>query len=301
MTPDTLASFEYWMNERWSILQKRKAGHLPPWTDDPILGGFRFCNVRREDDKVTVWVKECIRKPYADHPNLWLMLAIARTINWPDTLQELITKRAWPSCKDFTPDKMTAVLEARQARGEQVYTGAYLIRPESDPNRPWYHWSKNRYISEVVCGNLWTDQEKFQAWFQSGQATLEGTHILLSSYYGWGPFMAYQAIVDMRFTGLLDNALDVHTWAAAGPGTIRGLNRLHGREFKKALTQKQALEELRELYAVLKADVPHIPFDFSDVPNICCEVDKWLRMKNGEGKMRSTYKPTGASQRGLIW
>ena len=41
--------------------------------------------------------------------------------------------------------------------------------------------------------------------------------------------MAYQAVVDMRFTALLADAPDVATWAAAGPGTMRGLNRLHGR------------------------------------------------------------------------
>lgn len=294
-------TFLYWCRERWAILQRRKLGHLPPWTDDTILRNFRFCNVRREDDKVTIWVRECIRKVYADHPHLWLMMCIARTINWPDTLQELISKRAWPSCGNFTPEKMTKVLEERQARGDQVYTGAYLIRPESDPKQEWYEWSKNRYISEVVLGNLWRDREKFNEWFASGYQTLEATHVLLSEYYGWGPFMAYQAIVDMRFTKLLEKAMDVNSWAAAGPGTIRGLNRLHGREFKGPLTQKKALEELRMLYGELRRELPEIPFDFSDVPNICCEVDKYLRVKNGEGKMRATYKPAKAPNKGLIW
>jgi hypothetical protein len=34
-----------------------------------------------------------------------------------------------------------------------------------------------------------------------------------------------------------------------------------------------------------------VRMDFTDVPNILCETDKYLRVKNGEGKPRASYVP----------
>ena len=111
---------------------------------------------------------------------------------------------------------------------------------------------------------------------------------------GWGKFMAYQAVVDMRFTRLLEGAADVQTWAAAGPGTIRGLNRLYGRDIDCVLSQEQALSEMRTIYKIAEAETG-VKMDFSDVPNILCEIDKYLRVRSDEGKMRALYHPKRAS------
>jgi hypothetical protein len=100
--------------------------------------------------------------------------------------------------------------------------------------------------------------------------------------------MAYQAVVDMRFTRLLSEAADVQTWAAAGPGTIRGLNRVHGRRVDYLLSQGHALSEMRAIYKTVEAETG-VAMDFSDVPNILCETDKYLRVKTGEGKPRALY------------
>ena len=98
----------YWMRERYAIWERRGRGQPKPWTSDPILQRFRFCNVFRELDTVTIWINENIRKPFADHEDLWFMLAIARTINLPATLKELIeSPDAWPAAKNFSPARMT--------------------------------------------------------------------------------------------------------------------------------------------------------------------------------------------------
>lgn len=273
-----------WVREREAIRIRKERGDPLPWTEDPILSTYRFCNVRREDDRVTIWIREHIREPYADEPYLWLMLCIARQINRPDTLQELIDdpmKCAWPFGL-FDPRDMTRVMNARQERGEKVYTGAYMI---SAP--PTKGADKQAYIAETVIGDLWRRRDAFRF---SSHATLAFAHELLMRSNGWGPFMAYQAVVDMRFTRLLENAPDRDTWAAAGPGTLRGLNRLYGRQVDKPVSQGQALSEMRAIYRAVEAETG-VTMDFSDVPNILCETDKYLRVKNGEGKPRALYVP----------
>jgi hypothetical protein len=270
----------YWVRERERIRVIKEKGKPQPWTSDAILATYRFCNVRREDDRVTVWIRDNIRNrpAFAVSPFLWLMLCIARQINWPDTLTELIDHCAWPDTTRFDfCEKMTAVLNARKERGEKVYTGAYMISAPAQKGA-----DKQKYIAETVIGDLWKRRGGFKA------STLQGTHEWITRSNGWGPFMAYQAVVDMRFTDLLKDAPDAALWAAAGPGTIRGLNRVQGRPVDRPLTQGQALSEMRAIYKIVEAETG-VRMDFSDVPNILCETDKYLRVKNGEGKPRALY------------
>lgn len=275
----------YWVREREAI-RSRKDGGEPQaaWTTDPILQTYRFCNVRREDDRGTVWVREHIRKPYADHPYLWLMLCIGRQINWPDTIEDLIFNGAWPLNDNFRPSDMTLLLNRRKDRGDKVYTGAYRISAPAKKGA-----DKQSYIAETVIGALWERRQTF-SWAAIGadRRSLRRTHEWITRSNGWGQFMAYQAVVDMRFTSILGDAEDAQIWAAAGPGTIRGLNRLHGRPVDAALSQGHALREMRAIYA-LAYDETGVSMDFSDVPNILCETDKYLRVKNGEGKPRALY------------
>ena len=269
----------YWMREREAIRVKKEAGLPQPWSNDPILSSYRFCNVRREDDLVTKWIAEHIRKPYANNPNLWLMLCIARQINWPPTLQYLMNEGVWPT-QYFDSEGISIVLNNWQAKGNKVYTGAYMI---SAPREKGVN--KNDYIIGEVIGELWRNRLTFPY-----GRSLQATHSWLTEFKGWGPFMSYQAVVDMRFTSILGSAPDIETWAAAGPGTIRGLNRVYGRALDWRLSQEQALTEMRDIYSKAdRSDETGIAIDFSDVPNICCETDKYMRVWYKEGRPRALY------------
>jgi hypothetical protein len=269
-----------WVIRREKVRIRKDRGEAPPWTDDPIIGTYRFCNVRREDDRGTVWIRKHVRERFADHPLLWLMLCIARQINWPDTLAELIERGAWPDATRFDfAEKMTIVLNDRKWRGAKIYTGAYMISAPSTKGA-----DKQAYIAETVIGALWRRRESFPV----QGASLRKIHEWVMGSNGWGPFMAYQAVVDMRFTSILSTAPDVTSWAAAGPGTLRGLNRLHGRAVGAPLSQERALVEMRAIYEIVQ-ERTGVAMDFSDVPNILCETDKYLRVMNGEGKPRALY------------
>lgn len=281
-SPD-YAPLWYWVRERECIRVLKESGARAPWTSDPILALYRFCNVRREDDAVTRWVKKHIGKPFAKHPHLWFMLCAARMINWPPTLRYLIGSQGWPDHAEFTPIYMAGILADVHGRGQKVFTGAYVIPPV-----PGYS-SKTRGVALVTLGKLWEKREVFAETF-ARKTTMREIHALLCLHDGWGPFLAYQAVVDMRFTKLLDKAPDRASWAAAGPGTIHGLNRLHGRPVDARLSQRQALDEVLAIYEVAQR-ATGVSMDLSDVPNILCETDKWLRVRNGEGKPRSLYAP----------
>lgn len=281
-----------------------------PLSHDPIFQQYRCCNVFRELDRVTQWIDRRIRKPFADHPDLWMMLAIARTINWPETLQYIMNRHsvkcghnAWFNNQElphfgFDPSTLGDALDDWAALGNKVYTGAYMIRAESNPKAEWYSWTKQRYIAEIVLGRLWEDRADWMAYLTTDDPnnqllTLKDVWERFQDprYIGWGPFMAYQVVVDLRHTRYLRGAPDIQTWAALGPGSRRGLNRLAGRPVDYPLKQEEGLAEMLDLHRNQhKWRAPWVPpIDLSDIQNCLCEVDKYLRVKNGEGKPRAKY------------
>lgn len=276
-----------WVRKREQIRRRKEAGRPMPWTTDPILSKYRFCCPRREDDRGTVWIRKHVRKAFSASPNLWLMLCIARQINWPDTLAELIDRRAWPEDQSFLPSSITRVLADRKARGDKVYTGAYMISAPSKPGA-----DKGQYIAETVIGGLWARRDLVPFKFSDvRQPRLQEVHAWLVRSDGWGNFMAYQAVLDMAHTALLADAPDREIWAAAGPGTVRGLNRIHGRQVDGSLAQDRALREIRAIWESDGRRSLGVDLEFSDVTGLMCEFDKYERVRLGQGAPRALYVP----------
>lgn len=277
--------FWNWIAERHRIYLKKVAGEPAPWTTDAVMQNYRFCNVFRELDKVTAWLRENWREPYADSPQLWIAMCLARQVNWPETLAEI----GFPD-KTYDAQAIRRALEKRKDRGDKVYTGAYMI---SAPAGEFAGMAKPQYTAEVVVGAPWNARAEFDAMFANNrQPTLQEVHAWLRQFRGWGDFMAYEVVTDLRHTRYLRNAPDINTWAVAGPGAIRGLNRLHGRPFKKGMTQAQAGDEMRELLALSKKNLPDfVPaLELREIEHSLCETDKWLRMQLGQGTLRAKYQ-----------
>lgn len=304
-------SLACFMDERHRIYQRRASGLPGPWTGDAILRDNRFCNIFRELDRVTIWVRENIREPFAKDYYLWFMLAIARYINWPPTLEVLMkVPGAWPDSSNFDPRSMTEVLEGLAQGGDKVYTGAYMIRAESDPRTPWYNWTKHRYIAEVVLGKLWERREELKEAIAMRLTSLQAMWSVLAEdrhLTGWGPFMSYEWVTDLRHTCYGEHARDIYTWANAGPGAIRGLNRLHGRPLSVNPGPSHTCLEMMSLMSDLNRhstssfdEVFGQPwpyqtrFEMRDVEHVLCEFDKYQRILRGEGKMRAKYDWTKA-------
>src|SRR5438105_15316412 len=102
----------YWITEREAVRRRREAGEPAPWTDDPILREWSFCNVRREDDRVTRWIASHWRAPHEDDRDLWFAMVVARFVNWPPTLAEIGFPVPWE------PDRFITAATSRAARRE---------------------------------------------------------------------------------------------------------------------------------------------------------------------------------------
>lgn len=286
-------TFLYWIQERESIRKKKEAGLPKPWTTDPIFQQYKFCNVERENDRVTKWIKDNWREPYRGHPNMWFAMVVARLFNWPDTLEKLtFPQLSFPELKEKWRHNLKGI---RDDQGAKVFTGAYLVSTNG------IAMDKIDYILDRVLTPIWNtgrspipssiviDNQRPDNVVINGD-TLQSYWKHLITFDGLGSFMAGQVIADLKYVDpVLENAPDWWTWAPLGPGSKRGLNRVFERPLEKRISQAQAEKEFLELQALVEKEL-NWRLPVHDIQNCLCETDKYIRVKNGEGKPRSGYK-----------
>lgn len=290
-----LDRFFYWINERHAIYWRRWRGDDWPWTDDDILQTYKFTNVFRELDRGTVWCREHIRKPYSKHPELFFNIAAYRRYNWIGTAEEL------GYIEQYDPEHYTAMMLARQAQGEKIFTGAHMICGTIRDEDGSIPKSKVVQIFKISFSDLWNRRRELEP--QPGD-TLEMAYnrLMDAKVPGYGAFICYEVVTDLRWTRYLENASDINTWANPGPGAKRGVCRLMGLNvIKPAKEDRQKYPKndqeyidvmrwlLIESYRHTEDWVP--PLEMRDIEHSLCEWDKYERARLKQGAPRSRFIP----------
>lgn len=258
---------EFMLERHRIYVRKQVHKRPPPWTTVEPLDKIYLTNVYRELDTVTLWIKQYVRDRHRYHDNLWFMVIIARLLNLPDSLTDLMTSPdAWPE-KGWNQFAFIEALARRKRGGHQIYTQAYMMWGGDQPGRP-----KHELTAEILT-RIWDRRETItqQLW-----GTLEDAWTALQQEYGLGGFLAYEVVSDLRYTRYLKKAKDKRTWAYAGPGAKRGLNWVHRRAPKMSLSDQQALAEMRALYDWIFHNWPEMlpDLEMREIEHSLCEFSK---------------------------
>ena len=272
----------YWITERENMRLRKLEGDARRhgWSDDQHMGTVRYCNVRREDDKVTRWLAENWRP---NHHAVW-EIVLARMVNYIPTLEELV------ECLD-KPEPLvwvTNTMKNRREHGEKIWTSAYTISTCGKS------MDKVDYVMSVVQRT----QEREKTWNKVPAAmehfglkhpnTLAVMHKSLMHVDGLGSFLAAQVVADLKNTRghVLQQAPDWHTWAAHGPGSLKGLTDYFGHP----VTPANFTRALTVCWNETSPMLPHALRDLhmQDFQNCMCEFSKYMRVKRG-GHVRNKY------------
>lgn len=279
--------FLYWVREREAVRLRKEAGEPRPWTDDEILNTYRFCNVRRMDDRVSRWLLEhwySLDGVFGPADRMLVGAALARHFNNEATLASirgLVFGRAAPAW-----DEVKRVVRALKESGVKVFSPAYMVRGIGEVD-------KTEMVVERVTKPLYLNPPRLDT--TSMQRSVEA----LLPYWGFSTFMAGQVVADLRWV-LEGTWADRDRWAPVGPGSARGLARLlHGERWKEAARGYVShpanwLIMFRE--HVLGDQVKNIAtaltsrMEAMDWQNCLCEWDKYERALWGEGKPKQLYR-----------
>jgi hypothetical protein len=275
---DPTERFVAFVHERHAIYERRQQGLPRPWTDDRILHQFRFCNMYRELDRTTIWIARNWREPHCDDPDLWFAMVVARFVNWPDTLAELGYPGPWD------PEHFLAVMTARKERGEVCFGPAYNIS-NGGSKAP-----KAVHLMEKVLTPLSTTLARKRLRPRDDDSLL-GFYARLKAMPGFESFMAAQVVADMKYVAPLKGARDWQTFAAPGPGSKRGLNRILGRPVDMHWSSDEAWHHqlLKFRAGITPRMLAEAGMELShaqDTQNQLCEFDKYERAREGSSLKR---------------
>jgi hypothetical protein len=288
----------YWRlaAERQRILFARIEGLAQPWTSDPILAAFKFCNAYRASDRVSQWlITEVIYGggDYTPEDRLF-RIVLARLFSKPETWGLLRAAHGDPTWRSFDRDAYGATLDVAFAGGQKLYTAAFILCA----TKAFGHARKHRNHLALVQHMVG------EARLARSVARARSLHELVTELRTFpllGPFMSYQLAIDINYSELCDFSESEYT--VAGPGALRGIAKcfsdtagLGDNELILWMTARQEEEferlgiEFRSLYGRRLQGI--------DIQNLLCELDKYARvafpeLKSARKRIKARFTPAG--------
>lgn len=274
---------------RQAIFHARVAGSPQPWTQDNVLREFKFTNAYRASDRVSQYlIRRVIYTGDYDWKSTLLRILLFKIFNKESTW-ELIESQTGPVGADsFSPDCIARVLARALERGASIYSGAYIMPSgPSELRRARKHEMHLALLSKVV-------EDHFVDNLLNAR-TMEMAYKLLLAIPSFGPFLAYQFLIDLNYSPFLNfSEMD---FIVPGPGARDGIRKCfedlgdyNEAEVIQWVTERQEREftnrglEFQSLWGR--------PLQLIDCQNLFCEVDKYARVVHPDVK--------GISQRSRI-
>ncbi|OXT01975.1 hypothetical protein B7H23_03290 [Notoacmeibacter marinus] len=269
----------YWTfaSRRQAAFEARLAGRSRPWTDDPILQVYKFCNVFRASDRVSQYMIRDVAygaDPETDAHDRVFQITAFRTFSniatWESLTREL---GGAPRLDHLRSGEFETALDRTKARNGGLYTGAFILCA----NKAFGFDEKHRN-HVALFRHMFLEHACAERVLQA--PSLRSVVELLQGFPLMGPFMAYQTAIDLNYSELLD--FDENDYTQAGPGALRGLKKafvdlgdMTPADAILWMTDRQE-DEFRRL------DLPFgglfgRPLHGIDCQGLFCELDKYCR------------------------
>jgi hypothetical protein len=291
--------------ERHLIYLRRRAGQPAPWTKDPILRNYRFCNIYREIDRVTEEIMENWLVPQLNGNNPAIAALVGRVINFTPTL--IAMRQAGITFREGSGQakawRLFQSIVAKKGKAGQLVTGAYIVNTVFPRDFPKITGTKADYLANFFLPEVWSHRVELDA------ALSKGSYIgMLDAYrkvHGVGMFIANQAACDLSYTSLLRKAKDINEVWSPGPGTMKGIRRITGNydlqpgsEATNSALSRYAYDLNTELskhkhFSSNTKDVKSkiVPLTNPNASNSLCELSKHWGMAMGErDRLKNTYR-----------
>jgi 5-hmdU DNA kinase-like protein len=252
---------------------------MKPWTADTIFQTTYFCNVNRENDRVTKFIRQTYN-PFVRDPMFEVNIGFSRIINEPGTLKSI----------GYIHDsgefgRVGDQLIELQRSGVRTFGDAYIVSTNGR------QMPKALYVAQVLLPALY---EALGAPANQRRALLPASctawYEAYMRVFGISSFMAGQNIADLKNTPghPLYDAYDRNHWSCPGPGSLRGLSWIfHGDDSHPVKQTYQG--DIAKVNVMLRQRGCTQEYDMQDLQNCLCEFDKYMRITYGTGRSKRRY------------
>jgi hypothetical protein len=287
----------YWRfaSERQQIFYRRARRDPAPWTDDPILHRFKFCNAFRASDRVSQYlIREVI---YSERgidmaaEDAFLRIILFRLFSKETTWQALEQTTGGVDRRTLKPDSLGDALD-RQREKQSIYTAAFILAAHDVYGQRSKHRNHLMLVDEMFRPRrLGRDLARAKS--------LEDVYNALIAWPMIGPFMAYQLAIDLNYSEHLD--FSENDFTMPGPGAERGLKKVF--VDLAGLTPQQAImgmvkrqdDEFARLGLAWEGLFGR-PLHAIDCQGLFCEIDKYSRMafpelRSNRVRIKQEFRP----------
>jgi hypothetical protein len=268
----------YWKfaAKRQEIFERRIRGLPAPWSDDPILQSFKFCNVYRAADRVSQFLIREVVCNITKNSNADRLFQIAafRTFSKPQTWIDLSSELGHPpTLSDLESGGFEDILSGIKNRGNGLYTGAFILCANKAFGFDEKHRNHTALFKQMF---LECDVARKIETAPSLKAIVE----LLESFPLIGPFMSYQIAIDLNYSSIVN--FDEDDFTQAGPGAIRGIKKafVDMGEYNASEIIKWMVDNQEKEFARLKLRFGGLwgrRLHAIDCQGLFCELDKYCR------------------------
>ncbi|HEY5393361.1 MAG TPA: nucleotide kinase domain-containing protein [Hanamia sp.] len=264
---------------RQDVFFNRVGGNPFPWTDDQILNQYKFTNAYRAADRVSQYlIKNVIyNKELPNSPKeILFRILLFKLFNKIETWELLTKEFGSLTFEDYNFNQYDKVLHQAIDSGRRIYSAAYIM-PSGCAIFGYLrkHTNHLKLIEMIINGE--TDERLTET------KTMQQAFEILKSFPGFGDFLAYQLLIDINYSPILN--FSESEFVVPGPGAKGGISKcfehtagLSHVEIIKLVTDRQELEFER-----LGLDFKSLwgrPLQLIDCQNLFCEVDKYARVKH---------------------
>jgi hypothetical protein len=284
----------YWRfaSARQAIYEARLRQEDGPWTEDPILTNFRFTNCYRASDRVSQFmIQRVIYQGDQSAEETTFRVLLFKFFNRISTW-ELLEAEFGELRSNVSLEQIDDVLSDAFARGERLYSAAYVIPPPR-MGATRKHTNHLRLLRKMMDADVAARLEEAM--------TMAHAYRLLRSFPSMGDFLAFQMLIDLNYSTLL--AFSEMDFVVAGPGARDGIRKCFGAEssgIEEHIIQYMA-DTQHEHFARLGlpfAGLGGRALQLIDCQNLFCEVDKYARVAHpdvrgvsGRSRIKQKFAP----------
>ncbi|MDB9304246.1 nucleotide kinase domain-containing protein [Nodularia spumigena] len=269
----------------------------PPWTSDPILNTYKFCNAYRASDRVSQYlIKNIIygENRSQNEEEVILRILLFKIFNKIETWEYLENQVGdYITLFNFNSDAYSNILESAMDLGYVIYTSAYMSCASKEFGYDKKHQNHLALIDKMVVKDRVINPIVKAKTFEDVFHIIQGYPLL-------GKFMAYQLATDINYSEVIN--FDENSFTIAGPGAERGIDKCfidtEGKTYTDIIhwiteNQEKEFQRLGLNFQSLWGR----PLQAIDCQNLFCETDKYCRaafpdLKSNRKRIKAKFTPT---------
>jgi hypothetical protein len=212
----------YWKfaYERQKAFEARVRGQKGPWTDDPILQQYKFCNVYRAADRVSQYMIRdvCYNAEWSTSEDRLFQIVAFRLFSHIPTWDSIraFLKRA-PIIDDLVDGKFEQAVEQAKEQNGKLYTNAFILCAADA------YGQGRKHLNHIeLFKDMFVNQELGQKILVA--TSLKEIYDLLHTFPLMGDFMSYQTAIDINYSDLVN--FSENEFTKSGPGALRGIKKV---------------------------------------------------------------------------